>query len=228
LSQLTASGRLVRLEKGKYLFVPEGFEENWAGNSLLIASHLAKPYAIAYWSALNYWQYTEQVPSTVFIQTTRRKLHNEIKIQGVTYKFIFIKKNKYFANETIWEKHHKILVTSREKTIVDCFDAPQYSGGLIETAKAVTQGIENKELNMNKIVLYGEKLGNTTIFKRLGYLMEALKLDVPAGIIAKIQEKVGKGYSKLDPTLKTSGKFNKKWQIIVNIPEESLIDWRRT
>ncbi|MFQ6084561.1 MAG: hypothetical protein ACE5WD_14575, partial [Candidatus Aminicenantia bacterium] len=217
VSELENMGRLVRLEKGKYLYVPEGFEGNWSGTSFLIASHLVKPYALSYWTALNYWHYTEQIPRTIFVQTIKRKLYSKKEISGVRYKFITLKPNKFFGLTTIWERHHKIQITDKEKTIVDCLDHPQYCGGILEATKGIYLGITNKEIGIDKLFQYAKRLGNKTVLKRLGFIVEALELTLPPSIIEKIQKEIGKGFSLLDPLLPNQGKYNSRWQLRINL-----------
>jgi predicted transcriptional regulator of viral defense system len=69
-----ADRRHERIEKGKYLTIPLGAKKGgYTINEFVIGSQLVKPAVIAYWSALNYHWFTEQIPNTVFIQTTARK-----------------------------------------------------------------------------------------------------------------------------------------------------------
>ncbi len=71
LSRLERGGWIKRIERGKYLIIPLGREKDrYTVNEFLIGSLLADPYAIAYWSALNHYGLTEQIPNTVFIETT--------------------------------------------------------------------------------------------------------------------------------------------------------------
>ena len=74
LSRLEKEGWIKRIERGKYLIIPLGREKDkYTINEFLIGSLLVDPYAIAYWSAMNHYGSTEQIPNTVFIETTSRK-----------------------------------------------------------------------------------------------------------------------------------------------------------
>ena len=57
---------LIRLEKGKYC--RHNFKDEY-----VIGSVLANGGIIAYWSALNIHGLTEQIPNTVFVQTSKVK-----------------------------------------------------------------------------------------------------------------------------------------------------------
>ena len=75
LARLVDKGWLERIEKGKYLIVPleAGPDRTWTGDAHVIAGHLVSPSMVSHWSALNYWNLTEQVPRVTYVQTTVRK-----------------------------------------------------------------------------------------------------------------------------------------------------------
>lgn len=61
LHRLNMKGWLHRAIRGVYLLLPleAGPERTWSGSPLVIAPYLLQPAAVAYWSALHYWQMTE-------------------------------------------------------------------------------------------------------------------------------------------------------------------------
>ena len=213
LPWLEKMGWLERIEKGKYIVIPLGAEKGkFTVNELAIGSKLVKPSAIAYWSALNYHGLTEQIPTTVFVQTTSRKKNRELDIFGVKYKIITVNKRKFFGLEKVWIDSSfgavfQIYVTDKEKTIVDCLDKPKYCGGIIEVAKA----LNNSNFDMEKLAEYAVKIGNSGVIRRLGYLCDylGLQMDLP-----KIRTR---NYLLLDPTMPKTGKVNSKWRLIVNV-----------
>ena len=74
LSRLEEEGAIERIERGKYLVVPLTARSGlYTLNEFVVGSELVEPYAIGYWSALSYHGLTEQLPGSVFIQTTSRK-----------------------------------------------------------------------------------------------------------------------------------------------------------
>jgi predicted transcriptional regulator of viral defense system len=84
LSRLQERGFIERIEKGKYLIIPLGSEKGkYTLHEFVIGSYLVQPYAISYWSALHHYGLTEQIPNTVFMQTTARKKRSLIDIFGV-------------------------------------------------------------------------------------------------------------------------------------------------
>lgn len=213
LSRLENKGWIERIEKGKYMIIPLGAEKGkYTLNEFVIGSLLVNPYCIAYWSALNFYGLTEQIPNTIFIQSTPRKKKLETEIFGVRYKIIKIKETKFFGLRKEWIEETQINITDKEKTIVDCLDKPQYSGGLIEVAKA----LKNGQIDIKKVVDYTNDIGNSGVIRRLGYLSDFLGIDVNLSPI-----NVG-NYLLLDPTMPIKDIKNAKWRLIINLDESIL------
>ena len=98
LHRLEKNGWIERIEKGKYLLIPLGEKKGeYTINEFIIGSMLTDKYAISYWSALHYHGLTEQIPKTVFIQTTNRRKNQNTNIFGIPYKIIRIKQSKFFG-----------------------------------------------------------------------------------------------------------------------------------
>jgi predicted transcriptional regulator of viral defense system len=125
---LQQRGAIERIEKGKYLIIPLGAEKGkYTLHEFVIGSLLVQPYSIAYWSALNYYGLTEQIPATVFIQTITRKFNINPKVFGIQYKIVKIKESKCFGIRKEWIEETQINITDKEKTIIDCLNLPQYA-----------------------------------------------------------------------------------------------------
>ena len=208
LSRLEKKGWVERIEKGKYMVIPLGARKGeYTLNEFVIGSLLVDPSAIAYWSALNYHGLTEQIPATVFVQTTSRKKKQELEIFGVRYRIVRIKEGKFFGIEGAWLEEFQVNVTDREKTIVDCLDKPGLCGGIIEVAKALKHG----EFDFEKLSEYAIKIGNSGVVRRLGYLCDVLGLQI------SLPEIKAKSYLLLDPTMPKKGETNGKWRLIINL-----------
>jgi predicted transcriptional regulator of viral defense system len=180
-----------------------------------MASYLVEPYAISYWSALHHYGFTEQIPSTVFVQTTARKKKSRIAIFGVNYQIVRVKEDKFFGIRKEWIEEAQVSITDKEKTIIDCLDKPHYAGGIIEIAKA----LKNSSLNYNQLAEYALQLDNFAVIRRLGYLCE--KMGVPINLPPPRSNK----YLLLDPTMPAKGVNDPKWRLLINpdtIPPESL------
>lgn len=213
LSRLEKNGWIERIEKGKYMIVPLGSEKGeYTLDEFVLASALVEPYCVGYWSALNYHGLTEQIPTTVFVQTTSRKRCREKKIFGVDFKIVKLKKEKFFGKETFWSGDEQVNITDKEKTIVDCLDKPKYCGGIVEVAK----GIRSEDFDDGKILDYIDRIGNTGVLRRFGYLCDLYGVDIDIPTVDT------RSYLKLDPTMPDKGDKSSKWRLIVNVDENEL------
>lgn len=223
-SRLIKKKWLVPIERGRYLIAPleAGKRSVYTEHEYAIASVLANPYYIAYWSALNYHGLTEQVTFTVFIATTKQKRNK--KIHGVSYRFVTLSRNKFFGYATKELAGKQVNISDIEKTIIDCLDHPEYCGGITEAAKAMWNA--RNDIDFKKLVGYAEKMHNQAIFKRLGYLLQKLKIETPDKTNKRINENISKGYSVLDPSSKKEGIRNRELRLLVNVSDLELLEWR--
>lgn len=226
LSKLSKSTWVIRLEREKYLIVPfeAGIEGKWSAEPFIIASQLVEPYAIAYWSAINYWGYTEQIVRTIFILTTKKKSKMQFEILGVPYQFIKVPQNKFFGITQAWITNKKINITDKERTLIDAMDKPELCGGFIESSKVLKIGFEKNEFSLAKLMEYGAKAGNRTIFKRIGYLLDFYNINQPE-LREFCKKKLSKGYSRLDPAGNVKGQYNKEWLVLDNVSKVDLSSW---
>lgn len=213
ISSLKAKRWIERIEAGKYLILPlsAGVKPEYTEHEFIIGSKLVEPYYIAYWSALNYYHMTEQIPFSVFVATTKRKSNR--KILDVNYIFVTLSKKKFFGLGVVNIAGKNLFISDKEKTIADCLDHPEYCGDITEVAKA----LKSKDVYYKKTVDYAIQMGNATILKRLGYLSEVLKLDIGEGLKKIMLRNISKGYSVLDPSITSrKGRYNEKWKLHLN------------
>ena len=224
-NNLTKKKWVIVLKRGIYLIVPlsAGVKSRYTEHEFVIASHLASPYYISYWSALNFYGFTEQTPFTVFVATPKRIKSREV--MNINYKFITLSRRKFFGFEPTVVSTYKINISDREKTLADALDHPEYCGGMVEVAKSLWNS--RKEVSIEKFIVYAERMGNATIIKRLGYLVESLDVDFDLDVLSKLRGMISLGMSAFDPTLPKKGRYNSRWNLLLNVSEETLEEWRR-
>jgi predicted transcriptional regulator of viral defense system len=225
-NNLTKKKWVIVLRRGVYLIVPlsAGVRSHYTEHEFVIASYLVSPYYIAYWSALNFYGFTEQTPFTVFVATTRRAKNREVL--NIKYNFITLNKRKFFGFEPTAVSTYKVNVSDREKTLVDALDHPEYCGGILEVAKSLLNAKD--KVSMEKIVSHAERMGNTAIVKRFGCLLESLNISVDSEILSKMRRMISPGMSALDPTCPKKGTYNTRWNLFLNISKETLEELRRS
>jgi len=211
LRNLIKKDNIHIIEKGKYC--KYGFADE-----LVIGDFLAHEGGIAYWTAMNYHGLTEQIPNVIFVQTIRQK-HSK-KVFNVQYRFIQIKTSKNFGYKTEGYGNHSYKITDLEKTILDCFDLPKYSGGYPEIIKA----FYNAKLSSQKLIRYSKKMKNISVSKRLAFLADLFEKKELEPFTKYVQSIVKEKYNLFEHNGEPTGKTNKKWRLILNLSEEEIIN----
>jgi predicted transcriptional regulator of viral defense system len=215
MSSLIRKKWVLPLKRGLYAIVPLDVGVKGADSFILhnfvIASHLIEPYYIGYWSALNHHGLSDQIPRTTFVATTKPKM--PLTIMDSDYCFVTIEKRKFFGSQEIEIEGWRVNISSPEKTIADCLDHPEHSGGIDEVAKAIY--FNHKDLDMAKVDEFAGRMENMTILKRLGCILEASDLlESYKDLFSSFSPT--KGYPALDPVSPRKGKHNSKWGLLVN------------
>ena len=182
---------------------------------------------VSHWSALNYWNLTEQVPRVTYVQTTARKENRKPRVLGMQFRIVRVKPRKFFGGHGYRAGESHVEVADREKTIVDCLDRPDLSGGLEQVGKAMLAG--DGDFDWDRTTMYLRRFGSGAVVKRLGFLVETLKLTHPPEprMLDEWLDLRTAGISKLDPsTPREPHRIATRWRIEVNLPEEGLL--RRT
>jgi predicted transcriptional regulator of viral defense system len=217
LHRLVKKGWLKRLQHGVYLLVPleAGPERAWTESPLVIAPHLLKPAAVAYWSALRYWQLTEQIPQLTFVQSTRRK--RPVEILGLRFRFVTVNARRFFGVAQRSLNGKPIWVTDREKTLIDCADRPDLGGGILQLAQALPTA--GDAIDWPRLDAYLERWGGGAVVKRLGYLVEHLQFPIPRREqrLRGWQRLLSRGISALEPGAGPSGPIVTRWRLRINV-----------
>jgi len=108
---------------------------------------------------------------------------------------------------------HSIAISDQEKTIADCLDHPEHAGGIDEVARAIFFSVD--EIDFQKLKEYIQQMGNMTVFKRLGFILECAGLLESHGTFLK-EMPLSKGYSLLDTLSPGTGIRSAKWGLVIN------------
>lgn len=213
LNRLVKKKFILKIRREVYVIVPwkagpEG-SDRYTLHSFVIGSLLTKPYYIGYWSALNYYGFTEQTPPRVYIATDKPR--NNKKILNVEYRFVTISSHKMFEIETKTIDNNSINISSPEKTFIDCLDHPEHAGGIEEVAKAFY--FSHDEIDLKKLCKLAGEIQNTAVTKRLGYISEIFELDT---VLANLNTEISDQYASLEPFSKKKGKIVERWMLKIN------------
>ena len=106
---------------------------------------------------------------------------------------------------------------------MDCLDRLRYCGGVVEVAKALSYGRD--ELDFVKMAEYAQKSGNSAVSQRLGYLLETLGSGTGEAV-ALLHENSSRSYILLDTLASPKGRYIDRWKVLVNVPENELLQWK--
>lgn len=208
---------LIKLEYIRTIELGKYCRHNFS-DEYVIGSFIVKNGGIAYWTAINFHGLTEQIPNVVYVQTSNAKVNKTIF--NVRYKFIRVKNSKLVGFKTVGYGNHQFKITDVEKTIVDCFDLPQYGGGYVEIIKAFYRA----NLSAQKMVKYCKAIDNTAVTKRLGFLCELLEKPKMEYFIKYAQEERNEKYNLFESDGLNRGLSNRRWRLIMNMDEDEIIE----
>jgi len=206
IQRLKTHNLIQEVENGKYLVL--GYDKKRVlSNPFFIATNIVIPSYISYWSALNYYGFTEQVPRYIFCATTKQK--KPIHLGNYTFQYSTINKQKLYGytKETIGEL--PTFIAEPEKAIIDSLDIMNNAGGIKEIAKSIDQAIDI--INKKKLIEYAQHFPNKSLISRLGYLLENIGIKATA-----LQQYKSTSYILLNPKKKNTKQYNKQWHIIIN------------
>ncbi len=192
LYRLKKRDLVYRLERNKYTIYDDAF---------LVASLVYFPSYISLWSALRFYNLTEQLPKKIFVVVSVPR--KPLKFQDTIIEFIKIKHFFGFKKERY--KDFDIFIAEPEKAIIDSFLLKKIPFDEIENS------VKDKQINKNKLINYALKIKNKTLIKRLGFLLEENNFKCN-----KLRKFIDNNYVLLDFALLKKGRKNNKWRIIDN------------
>jgi predicted transcriptional regulator of viral defense system len=222
LSDMTRRGLLMRLKKGLYYIIPyeqepESFMPDWH----LLPKHLVKDvdYYIGYYSALHIHNLITQPSLHEQVVVSKQIRPSTINIKNIPFQFIYHNEKHFFGATSVWiDSYNKVICSDIEKTIIDCLFKPDYSGGIVEIAKAMY--MSRDMINYDKLLAYVKKFNSQATIKRLGFLLEALEIDNK--IIDELHKAKTASCVILDTELPKTGKINSRWSIQINLEIETI------
>lgn len=225
IHRLHRKGRIATAQRGLYVLAPAraGIEGHWSENPFLILPHIINPYYVGFWTAMNHWGMTEQIPITIFVATTKRK--RAVKYGGQTLRFVTISRRKFFGFTEEKIDGQTFNISTREKTITDGLVFPQYCGGMSEVAKAIWNSRE--KLDWNRLLAMTKRVAVDTAPRRLGYVLHLLRIRPE--IVRSLAKQEWHGLRFLEPTgPKKALSYFKEFGLTLNVSDSKLMSWRDT
>ena len=224
LSDMSKRGLLMRVKDGVFYIIPyEAEPSKFMPDWHLLAEHLVNnaKYYVGYYSALQIHNLITQPSLKEQIVVSKQVKPAEQKIKNVSFQFVYHNTKHFFGAKKIWiDNFNKVLCSDLEKTIVDCLFKPEYAGGIVEVAKAIH--VSKTKINFETLLEYTIKFNSQAVIKRLGFLLELLKIENP--IIEELQKIKTASYVVLDTELPKEGKRNARWSTQKNIDTDTILN----
>ena len=217
LARWANEGWLRRVRRGLYIPVPLEADDpkSWSEDPIILADAVWSPCYFTGWTAANHWGLTEQIFRTTVLKTVRRVRSSRERLLDHEYLLAHAPRRLMdWGLRGVWREERKVLMADPARTVIDILDAPRFGGGIRQVTEIVASYLN--EHDWRTLVEYGDRLGNRSVFKRLGYLVEAAGLGGPE-FVAKCLDRISAGISLLDPGGPMRGKSVGKWGIRANV-----------
>jgi predicted transcriptional regulator of viral defense system len=99
---------------------------------------------------------------------------------------------------------------------VDILDDPALGGGMRHVAEVTVAYFRGDSRKDAELLDYAARHGNRTIYKRLGYLIEAMDIEAP-NILKACEKARSSGLTRLDPAGPKKSRIVKRWNLRVNV-----------
>jgi predicted transcriptional regulator of viral defense system len=217
LSIWAGNGWLRRVRRGLYIPVPVEASEaaRWSDDPLYLADAVWTPCYFTGWTSAGHWSLTEQLFKTTVLKTTQRVRTSEQHLLEHSYLVAHTATAGMWGLATVWRNDRKLQMADPSRTVLDILDEPALAGGIRHASDILRAYLE--EHDGKELLAYGDRLGNRTVFKRLGYLVELLHIGRPE-LVALCRQRLSAGLARLDPGGPAAGRIVSKWGLRVNVP----------
>ena len=223
LKNLVRKGWLARAGHGKYLLIPPewGATQTGESNVLALASQLTPDGYIAFSTAAAHWGLTTQLRSVIWVVTRTHARNRRINDSEVRFARLPIK--AMFAIERVDVYGYPVPMSDREKTVLDCIAYPDRAGGIAEASAILAKAA--RRWQWEKAIDYLERLGNTALIQKIGYLCDVAHLGLPDTLRDRLRARLKpSSRTYLVPRGRGTGAphYDGKWGVVVNVDPDSL------
>lgn len=176
-------------------------------------------------SAAEHWGLTEQVLRDLIVVTARETRQREHTLQGMPSLVTKRAPDKLsFGLAPVWRAQVRVPVSDPSRTLIDLLDDPSLGGGIRHVASMIDEYLISEHRSEKLLIEYGDRLGNRSVFKRLGWTLELSGATGP--LLDACLGRRSAGIVKLDPTVDGNGRIVRRWGLRVNVAlDERRDDW---
>jgi predicted transcriptional regulator of viral defense system len=223
VSRVEAAKRLARWREqgwvsrvGSGAYVPASIDtlgaERVLDDAWVLVPALFAPAYVAGRTAAEYWDLTEQIFKDIVVVTGQAIRQRHQTRQGFEFTLKHLNPEKIFGTKPVWRHHTKVPISDVHRTIVDMLDDPALGGGIQQASDCLNAYFKRADRDDQRLVEYGDKLGNGAVFKRLGFFAE--KHDDNAALVELCRSRLTAGNAKLDPAFDCK-RLVSRWHLLI-------------
>lgn len=172
VKKLVDEEKLERIRKGLYAVLsPLETPETYVPDKFLIASKIRADYYLGYHTALEFYGSAYSHFNEVYIAIKEKNRFDPFQYKNLRFKPIFVKDTSLNIEEKEY-LGHKIKVSSKERTFIDCLDRVRYAGGWEESLKSL-QGLGG--LDFKALTKTLSNYNNDLLFRKSGFTLALLR-----------------------------------------------------
>jgi predicted transcriptional regulator of viral defense system len=198
LNRLVAKKVLQRVMRGRYALP--------SADILSIASGIYPPSYISLLAAFEYHGTTTQMPRVIDVINPNHSGTFPLATGNVEIRFIKVAPSLMYGYRKVYPQGKAAIIAEKERAVVDGLLYPRYVP-FDETIACIRSGIDK-----NKCLDFARRTKRQVVMKRMGYLLLANGYDCAPDDLGTLSET----YVPLDPAMPLTGRYNKKWHVLIN------------
>jgi predicted transcriptional regulator of viral defense system len=145
-------------------------------------------------------------------------------IEGSEIHFVKVVERKFFGFKSYDLYGREAAISTPTKTVVDCLDRPDLTGGVAELARIVYGAAV--DANPEDVIDTAFRMKSTALVQRLGFLSELIGWKWPAALRARLRAAIAPSIrAVLGRSERKAGDIGyvAAWGLLVNIRESDLL-----
>lgn len=183
---------------------------------LALASRIADPYYFGYGTAATHYRFTTQHRHVVRLVTPVRARNRHVLDTDV--RIVNPVERKFFGFGPVDVLGYSVMMSDREKTVIDCIDRPDLAGGEGETAAILATAC--RHIDWHRAAVYMERIASLTLTRRFGWLADHAGATIPDDIRTRLLDLAKSGskafFGPRSPKPDAIG-HQDLWQLTVNV-----------
>jgi predicted transcriptional regulator of viral defense system len=159
---------------------------------------------------------------TVFVAVMRQTPSRTI--EGSEVRFVKVAPRKFFGHETYDVYGRTVSISTPAKTLVDCLDRPDLSGGPAELARITHRALG--EINPQDMLATITAMKSKAVAQRLGFLSDLVGKPLPDDVRQTLRDGIPKSYrSRFGRAERREGDIGyvAAWGLYVNARRDDLL-----